>query len=312
MGRRLQDARSRGRQVRAAERHAGAGAREPAEGVPALRGARPAGVPRLVLPLAAVRRRSARQHDQRAPPAGADPVRALEAGGVVVQPRAAAGADRDGAAVDGSERRSARLSLRDREPLSPAGARARRSRRAAHVAGQPAGLVAERRVLGAVDGRRQVSEGHALERRRGHRLLRPVPRDPRHAPRAGGPREGVHGPARHLQVVAQHLCHALQRRLPARLVPGARARLQDDARSGAPWRQHSDLRRRKPHRDDARRRGSAAALSPAAPPRARRPVVPRLRLRDSADHGRQEIRLRRSARLDRRRRRAARSGPTRR
>ena len=134
------------------------------------------------------RRGSARQHDQRAPPAGPDPVRAVEAGGVVVQPGAAAGPDRHGAAVDGHDRGAAALSVRDREPVSPAGARARRSRRAADVAGQPAGLVAERRLLGALDRRREVSQGHALERRGSDRLLRPVPRDPRDAPRAGGPR----------------------------------------------------------------------------------------------------------------------------
>ena len=64
------------------------------ERVPALGGARTARLPRLVLPVAAVRRGPARQHDQRAAPAGADPVRALEAGRVVVQPGTAAGSAR--------------------------------------------------------------------------------------------------------------------------------------------------------------------------------------------------------------------------
>ena len=57
-------------------------------------------------PVAALRRRPARQHGQRAPPAGAAAVRALEAGGVLVQPRAAQHPARDGARLDG--RRSKR------------------------------------------------------------------------------------------------------------------------------------------------------------------------------------------------------------
>ena len=203
----------------------------------------------------------------------------------------------------------ARLSLRDREPLPPAGARARRSRRAADVAGQPPGVGAQRRLLGALDRRREVPEGHAVERRGSHRLLRPVPRDPRDAPRAGRPREGVHRAARDLQGVAQHLRVALQRGLPARLVPGARARLQEHARSGAARRQHPDLGRREPDRDDARRRRAAAPLSPAAPADAEGAVVPRLRLRDPARHLRQEVRLRRRCSTGSSTR-SRRSGPT--
>ena len=143
---------------------------------------------------------------------------------------------------------------------------------------------AERRLLGALDRRREVPEGHALERRGSHRLLRPVPRHPRDAPRAGRPREGVHRAARDLQVVAQHLRGALQRRLPARLVPGPGPRLQEHARGGAARRQHPDLGRRKPDRDDARRRRAAAPLPPAAAPDAQGAVVSRLRLRDPARH----------------------------
>ena len=87
----------------------------------------------------------------------------------------------------------------------------------------------------------------------------------------------------------QHLRVALQRRLPARLVPGARARLQQHARSRAARRQHPDVGRREPDRDHAGRRRAAAALPPAAPQGARRAVVPGLRLLDSARHVRQEV-----------------------
>ena len=52
-------------------------------------------------------------------------------------------------------RAAAALPLRDRGSLSPAGARARRSRRAADVAREPAGVGAERRLLRAVDRRRR-------------------------------------------------------------------------------------------------------------------------------------------------------------
>ena len=57
----------------------------------------------------------------------------------------------------------------------------------------------ERRLLGALDGGREVPDGHAVERRGGHGLVRPVPRDPRDAPRAGRPRDGVPRAPRHLQ-----------------------------------------------------------------------------------------------------------------
>jgi hypothetical protein len=59
----------------------------------------------------------------------------------------------------------------------------------------------------------------------GDGLVRPVPRDPGDAARAGGPRESLPRAARDVSGVAQHLRRPVQRRLPARLVPGARARL---------------------------------------------------------------------------------------
>ena len=102
--------------------------------------------------------------------------------------------------------------------------------------------------------------------------------------------------------VAQHLRDALPRRLPARLVPRARARLHDDARRGAARQQHPALGRRQPDRGDARRRRAAAPLSPPAPPRAQaRPVLP-VRLLDPDRRLGSPLRLRRGARADRRRR----------
>ena len=159
------------------------------------------------------------------------------------------------------------VQVRDRGSLSPAGTRAGRGRRAADVAGQPPVVGAERVLLGAVHRRREVSDGDALDRRGGGHLVRPVSRDSRDAARAGRSRHRVRGAAQHLQVDDQHLRHALQRRLPARLVPGARPRLQEHARGGAPRRQHSHRRRREPDHVDAGRRRAAAPLSPAAPAR---------------------------------------------
>ena len=78
--RRLQ-ARSRARSAHGAGHAAGGVPRDGRDGR--------AQLPRLVLRVAAVRRGSAQQRDQRAAPAGADPVRAAAAGELVVQPRAA-------------------------------------------------------------------------------------------------------------------------------------------------------------------------------------------------------------------------------
>ena len=141
-------ARRGNRSIRGAEGHAGARGRPAARGVPAVRGARPARLSRLVFPVAPVRRGSARQQRQRAAPAGADPVRQVEAGGVVVQPGAARRFR--STTVRGwmdDDAGSGALPVRDRGSLPAAGARARRGGRAADVALEPAGVVAERRLL---------------------------------------------------------------------------------------------------------------------------------------------------------------------
>ena len=168
-GRRVQPARAGRRALCRAEGHAVAGSRAAARSVQAVGGARTAGVSGLVLPVAPLRRRPARQHHQRAPPAGAAAVRALEAGRVLVQSRAAQHPARDRARLDGVGRGAAAVQVRDRGSLPPAGTRARRGRRAADVAGQPAVVGAERVVLRAVHRRRQVSDGDALDRRGGGR-----------------------------------------------------------------------------------------------------------------------------------------------
>ncbi len=134
------------------------GRRTAARRVPAVRGARPARLSRLVLPVAAVRRGSARQHRQRAAPAGADPVRATgsrRSRGSA--PSCCRFRSRPSASGWTQRRTLAALPLRDRGSLPPAGARARRGGRAADVAREPPRVVAERRLLGALDGGRASS-----------------------------------------------------------------------------------------------------------------------------------------------------------
>ena len=140
----------------------------------------------------------------------------------------------------------AALPVRHREPVPAAGARAGRSRREADVAVQPPFFGAKRRVLGAFDGRRQVSDDHAVDRRAGHRLVRPVSRAAGDEARTVGSRGGIPRAARDLSHDAEHLRDAVQRRLPAGLVPGARARLHEHARSRPARRQHPDVGRREP------------------------------------------------------------------
>ena len=210
--------------------HACRGSRPAARCVPAVRNPRTTGLSRLVFPVAALRRGSARQHRQREAAAGPDSVRAVEAGRVLVQPGAAEDSAGDRARVDGRVRAAAAVPLRDRGSVSAAGARARRGRRAVDVALEPPGVSAERRLLGALHGRREVPDRAAVDRGGRDGVVRAVPRDPGHAARAGGPRGGVPGAARDLSEQPQHLRHALQRRLPARLVSGARARLREHAR----------------------------------------------------------------------------------
>ncbi len=72
--------------VRRAERHAQGRRRSAPRRDAAERSARAAGLPRLLLPVAQVRRRPARQPGERAPAAGAGAARALATGDVVAEP----------------------------------------------------------------------------------------------------------------------------------------------------------------------------------------------------------------------------------
>ncbi len=110
-------------------------------------------------------------------------------------------------------------------------------------------------VLGALDGRREVPDGPAVDRRRRDGVVRAVPRDPGDAAGTVGSRGGVPRAARDLSEQPQHLRDALQRRLPARLVPGAGARLQD-ARSMP--RCTATTSRRRWSRTSSRRRAPAS------------------------------------------------------
>ena len=125
---RLRRARDEDRRVRRAPGHARQGRRSAAGGDEAVRRHRPAHLQGLVLRLAEARRGSARQPDQRAPPAGADPVREGEPGERVVQPGTARDSAADDPAVDEGNAGARGLPLRARGSLPPAGARARRER----------------------------------------------------------------------------------------------------------------------------------------------------------------------------------------
>ena len=171
--------------------------------------------------------------------------------------------------LDGRRRRP-RASTASRSRTSTASRSTCSTRRASTCCRCRAGSRrAERRLRGALDGRREVPDGHA---RTGatvtlsygqYRAILATNRN--QADRA----RGVPRALRHVRGNAQHVRVALQRRAAARLVPRAGARLRDDARRGAPRQQHPDGGRREPDRDDARRRRAAAPLSPAAPARAR-------------------------------------------
>ena len=111
----------------------------------------------------------------------------------------------------------------------------------------------------------------------------PVPRGAGDEPPPARSPRGVSGALRHVREERQHLRVAVSQRVPARLVPCARARLQNDARCRAARQQHSALGGRHADRSHARRRRAAAPLSPAAPPRAEAGEVLPVRFLDS-DH----------------------------
>ncbi len=106
--------RSRHRALRGAQGHARRRTRPAARRVPAVGRPRTTGVSRLVFPVAALRRGSAGQRRQCEAAAGPDSLRPVEAGRVVVQPRAAQDSPGDRPRLDGRLRAAAVVSLCDR------------------------------------------------------------------------------------------------------------------------------------------------------------------------------------------------------
>ena len=139
------------------------------------------------------------------------------------------------------------LSVRDREPVPRAGARARRAGRAADVVCRALQQRSVRQLFGADHRGHEVPVDHAGERQQGHADLRPVSRAARDQPRTRT--IGRRPTATFHQTFCgqpEHVRGALQRRAAARLVSRAGARLQDDARCGAARQQHPDVGRREP------------------------------------------------------------------
>ena len=224
----------------------------------------------LVLPVAAIRRGSAQQHHQRAPAARAAADREVAAGDVVVSARVAEAAARDRAAVDRTatpglavyrfaieevfrlqehvlnEQGERLLSLTERLGSVPKDSYAALSTADARFP----------TITLSTGETTQVSYGQ-------YRKLLATCRS------QADRRTGLRGALRHLHREPQHLRRDLQRRDARRLVRGARARLQDDARCGALRQRDSDQRRREPDSRDQERRRAVPPLSPAAQARAR-------------------------------------------
>ena len=144
----------------------------------------------------------------------------------------------------------------------------------------------ERSLPGVVDGRRQVPRRDAQHRRDRHDVVRAVPArswPPIRASRTAG---RVPRALRDVRSNRQHVRLAVSRRVPARLVPRPRPRIQDHARCGAARQQYPALGRRHADRDDAGRRRAAAPLSPAAPAGAEaRAVLSRTTSRSRSSNG---------------------------
>ena len=259
-------------------------------------------------PSLQVRRGPARQRRQRPPAAGAGADGALAGGHVLVQPGAAdASRSRPCAGWMDANADLARLPLRDRRGLPPAGARARRKGRAADVALVAAVGRAERGLPGALDRRREVSGSHAQHRRDGDDVVRPVPRGARDQPQPGRPARGVPRALRHVSRATS---------TPTRRSTTASASATGSTRASRGYETTLDAAL---HGNDIPRSvvdNLIAATRAGVEPLRRyhrlrrraleaRPLLP-VRLLDSDRRVGPPLRLRRRARADRRRGRAAR------
>ena len=245
----LRRARPQDRRVRHPPGHAGTRSRAPRCTAPARRD-RTAGIQGVVFRVALVRPGSARQPDQRAPPAGADSLRQGGAGLRLVRSRVAPDSAERRPGVDGGAAGAGGLPVRHRRSLSSAGARPGRQGRAPVVAVEPVLLFAERRLCGVVDGRRQVPDRSPVDGGRSHPDLRAISGDSRHQPQPGRPGGGVCRVPQDLRQQRQHLRDALRRRPAARPVLLTGARLCEHARCGAARQQHPDGGRREPDPGD--------------------------------------------------------------
>ena len=267
---------------------------------------RAAQLPCVVLSVAHLRSGSARQRVGRAAAARAAALCASGARHVVVQPRTADRASDVDPRVDGRRPGPCRVSLRGGGSVPQAGPRARPVRGTPALARVAPDRGAQGRLRSPLDGRREVPGRHPQHRRERGGELRPVSPRAGHEPGRGRSAGGVCRALRRVRRQPQHLRVDLQRRAAPRLVPGARARLRDDARRGALRQRHSARRGDDAHRRDPGRRGAVPQVPPpAAPGAGPRHLHARGRLR-AARGPRRALQVRRRAGLDRAIDRAAR------
>ena len=241
------------RRLRGAAGHARAGRRSPARGDAAVRRHRPADVQGLVLRRRSIRRGSARQPDQRAPAAGADPVREGQPGQRLVQSGTARDPAADGAAVDGRRAGAGACTASRIEDLY------RQQEHVLDEKGEHLLSLASRFSSAPNDAYAALSTADikhpTIKLSTGAEIdpdLRSVPRHPRDQSQPERPRGVVRRLPQAVRRQREHLRLALQRRPAARLVPRAVARLQDDARLGAARQQHPAGGGREPDRDHRR------------------------------------------------------------
>ena len=135
------------------------------------------------------------------------------------------------------------LPIRHRIAVSRAGARPRRTGRAAAVLCDSLEQRVARQLRRTDDGRHEAADDRT-GRRRSHRVqLRSVPRDSRDESKSGGSCNRLSSVPSGLRRQPEHLCRALQRRPAEGLVSRQSARVRDDARGGTARKQHPFIRR---------------------------------------------------------------------